>query len=115
MLIGSFFSEVGHELLEQLNRTHQLDHKDRAQFKIGKGWTDKDFDRVMLAVKSMDHRLQITPDVLEDIHRLLHPKRQFMLMLLGNPNLLEHEPFTDLLWAVFHLMEELSRRDGLPL
>jgi len=31
-----------------------------------------------------------------------------LLGLLGNPNLLEHDSFTDLLWAVFHLMEELS-------
>ena len=34
-----------------------------------------------------------------------------VLSLLGNPNLLEHESFTDLLWAVFHLAEELGSRD----
>jgi len=36
---------------------------------------------------------------------------------LGNPNLLEHDSFTNLLWAVFHLTEELSLRkslNGLP-
>ncbi len=27
-----------------------------------------------------------------------------------NPNILEHETFTDLLWAVFHLAEELENR-----
>lgn len=40
-----------------------------------------------------------------------------MLALLENPNLLEHETFTDLLWAVSHLTEELAFReslDGLP-
>ena len=40
-----------------------------------------------------------------------------MLGLLANPNLLEHDTFTDLLWAVFHLSEELSSRpilEGLP-
>lgn len=32
------------------------------------------------------------------------------MSLLGNPNLLEHEAFTELLWAVFHLAEELGNR-----
>ena len=40
-----------------------------------------------------------------------------MLSLLENPNLLEHDSFTDLLLAIFHLSEELAARDtlvGLP-
>ena len=44
-------------------------------------------------------------------------KRNFMLGLMENPNLLEHDDFTDLLWAVFHLTEELvgrKRLEGLP-
>jgi hypothetical protein len=36
-----------------------------------------------------------------------------MVRLLENPLLLEHESFTDLLWAVFHLTEELDSRDSL--
>jgi hypothetical protein len=32
---------------------------------------------------------------------------------LENPNLLEHETFTDLLWAVFHLTKELEGRKEL--
>ncbi len=31
-------------------------------------------------------------------------------MLLQNPNLLEHESFTNLLWALSHLTDELSYR-----
>jgi hypothetical protein len=33
------------------------------------------------------------------------------LLILQNPNLLEHETFTELLWAVFHLTEELAKRE----
>jgi len=37
-----------------------------------------------------------------------------MLKLLENPNLLEHERFTDLLCAIFHLSEEFGfRKEGL--
>ena len=44
---------------------------------------------------------------------LLLDKRTFMLRLLENPNLLEHESFTDLLLATFHLTEELALRADL--
>jgi hypothetical protein len=46
------------------------------------------------------------------LREFLLGRRDFLLRLLENPNLLEHETFTDLLRAVFHLTEELeSRRD----
>ena len=40
-------------------------------------------------------------------------KRSFLLALLENPNMLEHETFTELLRAVFHLTEEIQKREDL--
>ena len=40
-------------------------------------------------------------------------KREFLMTLLGNPSLLEHDHFTDLLWAVTHLDEELESRTSM--
>ncbi|MBF0362337.1 MAG: hypothetical protein HQK49_15075 [Oligoflexia bacterium] len=40
-------------------------------------------------------------------------KRSCIMRLLENPNLLEQESFTDLLWAVSHLTEELSYRKNV--
>ena len=37
-------------------------------------------------------------------------KSHFLIRLLENPNLLEHESFTELLRAVFHVDEELRSR-----
>jgi hypothetical protein len=54
---------------------------------------------------------------LGELRDFLAAKRDFLLRLLENPNLLEHESFTDLLQSVFHLTEELVSReslDGLP-
>lgn len=36
-----------------------------------------------------------------------------LLVIASNPSLLEHESFTDLLWAIFHLTDELSYRTNL--
>jgi len=45
------------------------------------------------------------------LKEFLAARRQFLLALLENPNLMEHDRFTDMLWAVFHLAEELEARD----
>lgn len=31
-------------------------------------------------------------------------------MMFANPNLLEHDTFTDMLWALYHLIDELESR-----
>ena len=50
---------------------------------------------------------------LAELRSFLTERRAFLLNLLSNPNLLEHGSFTNLLWAVFHLADELSHRDDL--
>ncbi len=47
---------------------------------------------------------------LEGLKAFLAGKREFLLALLGNPGLLEHDRFTSLLWAITHLDEELEAR-----
>lgn len=43
----------------------------------------------------------------------MNEKSPLLVRLLENPNLLEHEAFTDLLWAVLHIKEELEFRFDL--
>jgi hypothetical protein len=54
-----------------------------------------------------------TPSHLVEIDAFLTEKREHLLRLLENPNLLEHESFSQLLWAVFHLTEEMAGRTDL--
>lgn len=81
-------------------------------------WTVQDFQAAAATfAKSVDLKIDSRSGDLQNLKALLDAKRSFLLSLLANPNLLEHESFTDLLWAVFHLAEELSARkslDGLP-
>ena len=50
---------------------------------------------------------------LENLRHFLNGEKDFLLTLLGNQHLFEHENFTDLLWAVTHLSEELALRGNL--
>ena len=50
---------------------------------------------------------------MKNLRDLLLSKSDFLVRLLENPNLLEHETFTELLRAVFHLDEELRSRKNV--
>ena len=50
---------------------------------------------------------------LYDLKSYMLEKRDFILRLLENPNLIEHDRFTDLLWAVMHVVDELEARSSL--
>jgi hypothetical protein len=64
----------------------------------------------MDSAQSFSYEIKIDVSKLSALRDFLQSKRDFLLRLLENPNLLEHNRFTDLLWAVTHLSEELSFR-----
>lgn len=110
MEVGVFFSEVGNILLGSLLGSFKNDHEIRQQLCINGSWTPKDFKKAMVSACSMKLGADVHSIKLQDLKAFLMQKRPFLLGLLENPNLLEHEGFTNLLWAVFHLAEELEAR-----
>ena len=60
-----------------------------------------------------DFSIEFKEGDLEALRDFLLQKRDFLLRLLENPNLLEHDSFSSLLLAVFHLTEELAQRTDL--
>jgi len=110
MVIEAFFSEVGTRLLKSFTDFDLHYDKIRENLIITSNWSDQDFSIVKKHLKSYDFKIDSEKDNLEDLKSFLKGKRNFLLSLLENPNLLEHESFTDLLWAVFHLTEELDCR-----
>jgi hypothetical protein len=64
-------------------------------------------------LKNFSYEVEIRKINLEYLRNFLIEKRGFLVRLLENPNLLEHESFTNLLWAVFHMTEELSARKDI--
>jgi hypothetical protein len=112
MVIGVFFSEVGIELLGVFA------HSDPNLDQIGEylivtaSWNDQDFLRAGRALNKYAYGIEGEKVDFGTMRRFLLQKREFLVNLLENPTLLEHESFTQLLWAVFHLTEELDyRRD----
>jgi hypothetical protein len=117
MVIGAFFGEVGTGLLKRLAAFDRAGARDVRMLLIQSGWTPRDFAEAIRMAGTSEYRLDALSSDLVELRTFLVSKRGFLLRLLENPNLLEHEQFTDLLWAVFHLTEELAHRpafDSLP-
>ncbi len=117
MLIGAFYSEAGMKLMKYCSGYSSDLLEIRNRMLITVKWTEKDFSNAMEFVRSSDPKIDSRKGDLKMMRDFLQGKRDFLLGLLANPNLLEHDAFTDLLWAVFHLAEELSVRntlEGLP-
>lgn len=113
MVIGAFFSEVGTRLLEAFSRFDQNLPELQEKFVISGDWSAQRFDDVRKRFKGYDFEIALTRENIEELKRFLVGKRGFLLRLLENQTLLEHESFTDLLWAVFHLTEELENREDI--
>jgi len=117
MVIGAFFSEVGTDLLKFFSGFDKNAEQITKHLIVGNEWSPEHFTQIQPVLSGHDYKIDSRAGDLKGLRELLVGKREFLLGLLENPNLLEHEDFTELLWAVFHLAEELSHRktvEGLP-
>ena len=117
MILSAFFSELGTEILSKLNKLNYNEEKiDQILDNIEK-WPDKDFKKFLKEFKSSDYEFDIElketnkDEFLIELRQILIEKREFLIRLLENPNLLEKDGFSNLLLGLFHLTDELEKRD----
>ena len=110
MVIGAFFSEVGSTLLVYFSDLDSRVEQIKSDLVVKGDWTDAQFQAVAERIRGYDYQVDAAQVDFEHLRAFLTQRREFMLRLLENPTLMEHELFTDLLLAVFHLTEELTHR-----
>ena len=120
MLMSTFFSELGNELIIQLSNVNKY-RTCTENLKSIKNWQEKDYDNKITELKnnSLDFSANVNPEnreeFLKKLQTLLISKRDFIINLINNPNLLEKEEFSSLMNAILHLDEELEHRTDLSL
>jgi len=112
MVIETFFSEMGSELVRRFLRFDKRS-KIADVLNVNAEWTDAQYFDVRKSLDSFNYEITFDSADLVSLRAFVLEKRQFLLTLLANPNLLEHESFTELLRATFHLIEELVGRKNL--
>jgi len=113
MVIGAFYSEVGSRLLRTLAEQDPEISVIQRELEAEHETPDQQLHSVAKCLKDHRHRIDTEKLDWDSLKAFLMTRRDFLLRLLENPNLLEHESFTDVLWAVFHLTEELQARETL--
>jgi len=110
MVIGAFFSEAGTRLLGEFVRVDKAAEEKREKLAV-RNWNEMRLKEFVKFFRECEYRAEPGAKDLDTLRVFLAAKREFLLGLLENPNLLEHESFTEMLWAVFHLTEELEARE----
>ena len=113
MVIGAFFSSIGTRLLNCFSDSDPGLDIIRKHLIVTDDWSQQEFSNVSERLRNYDYEIDVHRVDLEDLRSFLVEKKDFLLRLLENPTLLEHESFTEVLRAVFHLSEELESRDDL--
>jgi len=113
MVIGVFFCEVGTTLLKLISEFDPDLEEHKKNLLITANWTSKQIKASSKTTRKQNFKIITQKGNLDNLQEFLNNKRSILLSLLENPNLLEHESFSELLWAVFHLTEELAYRKQL--
>lgn len=113
MVIGAFYSDLGTDLLALISDWDKELDRIQENLLIEGDWTKEEFEKVKNKLRKHPYEIDMEKADIPRLRTFLKSKRDFMLRLLENPNILEHESFTALLRSVFHLSEELYRREKI--
>ncbi|MBN1698942.1 MAG: hypothetical protein JW881_15600 [Spirochaetales bacterium] len=111
MVIETFFSEFGKDVLKQFSACDRNLNQVRKYLVIEDCTKKTDFKAIKTLMKTYNANIDIATVDLPELSHFLSEKRHFLLNLLQNPNLLEHQSFTETIMAIFHITEELAARD----
>lgn len=113
MVTGLFFSEMGNSLLEHLVRLDPEIGSMQGVLTISPDWIDDDYEQANLRLENLSFSISTRDDEFHQLFTYLQDHADLLMRLLENPTIQDHEHFTELLQALFHLRDELLHRDDL--
>lgn len=114
MVIGMFFSRVGTPLMARLATADTCVMPLKKDLAIRPAdWTADRFRAAQAGLSGWHCKVDPAQVDREALREFLKSNEDFLLRLMENPTVFEHESFTDLMFAVTHLEEELIARDDL--
>jgi len=113
VVISAFFSEMGASAVKKLSKFNKDIEGIKEKVEITPAWTLHDFDDLARFAKAHNYSIDSRIASIQDLKDFLLENKPFLLSIFENNNLLEHAAFTDTLWAVYHIVEELQSRSDL--
>ncbi|MFC1799238.1 potassium channel family protein [Thermodesulfobacteriota bacterium] len=113
MVTGLFFSELGNGLLRRFAHLDSDKETLHMILKITNQWGEDDFITAINRLQKYNYVIDSHRGDLSGLREFLQKQASLLLRLLENPIVHEHETFSDLLKAIFHLRDELMNRSEL--
>ena len=111
VIISAFFSELGTSILYELSKFNE--NLDELCSIINITEVNRNLSDTKKKIKDFEYKIHVTTEQLEGLARVLIRKKTFMISMLENSSLMEHDSFTDMLWSVFHIADEMQSRDNM--
>lgn len=112
-LASSFFRDFGTELIEaMLPYANKSDILNRIA-SIDQSWTENDYMKASADLKANGVGTHCSKEDFLAIKQVLLRNKAHLQTVSSNSVLLEHEDLTDMLWAIFHITDELTLRGDL--
>lgn len=117
MFMNVFFSEIGTDMLAKFSELDININKIHNVLNSIETWSDKEFKNFLRQFRKSDYSFDLQledgnkQEFFIELQQFLIEKRGFLIRLLENPYLIEKDSFSTLLLGIFHLDEELEKRD----
>ncbi|MDP4179439.1 MAG: hypothetical protein Q8900_14050, partial [Bacillota bacterium] len=111
VIIGVFLNEMGREILKEFSTVDNnfSNLKDKLEFTQDNFNTQ--YKDAIKFLKKYQGNFECNSNNLSKLKDYIISKKQVLLIMMENPNLMENDSFTELMLALFHLYEELCHRD----
>ena len=112
----NWISEIGDELLETFTKINASSDEIIKNLENIENWSKKDYQNAYkhLETNGVTFNPSIKeeeiPTYINELKDVFKGKREFLMGLLENPNMLEKDSFSNLILAIFHLEDELKYR-----
>ena len=113
IVVNEFFSESGTDLIRALQPFISNLSEIASRLQPTAAWQERHFTETAAYLAQSPVITDARRSDLNGMLALLQQKKDQILRLFENANLMEHDRFTDMLWAVYHVYDELRSRDSL--
>ena len=113
VVISAFYADVGSSLIENFSCFNTNFHHLKKEFDFEQELVHSKKKKILDFSSDFNYTMDSRAGDLSKLNIFLMTKKAYILSMFENPNLMEHDHFTDMLWSVYHVLDELENRSTL--
>jgi hypothetical protein len=115
VVIGVFFDELGIGLLRSFSKADENFNNIRGNFMFTEETFLRNLPQTFKTMQNYTPLLKGQESDISSVKEYISKHKEFLISLMENPNLVEHELFTNAILSVFHIYEELSLQENIEV